>query len=405
MGSHQNPMIPPDMPPMMPYDMSLFEAAGMVPPMYAFQMPPMGIPGVPIPPPPAPHQLGLDAEDYQLEMAAMAGEMMSQVKFCPPPVAAQFVVPHQPLPPQSLAAERPDVHQTVDSYLAAEIASVVHTLTTSQLTHALAAFKIFFEKSPTNAKRLLMNNPQLLYALIHAQYVLGNSDKSLLHLSKTDQQIAALNRKERLSTGSEAASSTEERSESVTRHTAKRHRSSTPNEAADEKVDAPAPDVETGKLGGSSRRREGKTKEGSVQSSRRGPKVHKDGDSRSAGHATSRAAPTESQSEDVASQSRPAERPVQTAAESGASHAAQSQSQPDTPAPKPVAMVTTIEQLIKEVQPAPPILVEEVLKNTEILTNIQRATLAEMQSWPAEQRLQVMSIKLALHYRGISIHL
>ncbi|GIX64298.1 cleavage stimulation factor subunit 2 [Babesia caballi] len=413
MGSHQKPVMPPDMQPMMPFDMSRFEGVSMVPPMFPFQVPPMGMPGLPIPPPPAPQPMGTDAADYQLEMAAMAEEMMQQGGYGQPPPAPQYPPQPQPPqapPPQAPGVEKPDTRDAVDPYLAAEIASVVHTLTSSQLTHALSAFKIFLDKSPTSAKRLLVNNPQLVYALIHAQYVLGNADRSLLPLNTADQKLAQLNRKERLAASAGGEGVLDEESD-VEGHTqAARGRRTVTMDSTEEAIDLVTPSAEQSRVepsnsGVPSRRREGKSKDGGHGSKRAG-NAQKNAEGRPAQHQASRPPPAEGPLENLP--------PAMLAPDYGApivpQHGAHltvarplqppppgmplppaQPMQPMPPAPpaqpmQPSAaaarpMATTIEELMMEVQPAPPILVEEVLKNTEILTKYvsTRVTLQPLQ--------------------------
>ncbi|GFE54749.1 RNA recognition motif domain containing protein, putative [Babesia ovis] len=447
------PMMMPDMAPMMPFDMNRFDGPGMMPPMFPFQLPPMGMPGIPIPPPPAPQPMAPESEDYQIEMAAMADEFMQQGIYGQAPVGPPFAPPTQHIPPPPTPPMTPetteDTSEIPDPYMAAEIAAIMHTLTTAQLTHTLAVFKIFYKKSPISAKRLLINNPQLVYALIHAQYILGNTDKTFLKLSTADQHMARLNRKERMAMNPEHKGSMETVEDDDLEEQTGKHRRTT-----DETEEPCAPQVEhqrpepsraePGNTAAQPRRKESKMKDISGTGiPRKVAKVHKESDVKTAeapvmvpyDHGPQHHVPAPSPyvapmmgvHHQVPPHPPPSHRPpppVYTAQPH--SHRGPVPPAPMAPvghppmhvaeAPPPpihppqgvlhgVIAEGTIEDLLKEVQPAPPILVEEVLKHTEILTNIQRATLAEMQSWPPEQRLQVMSIKLALHHRGISINL
>lgn len=416
------------MPPMMPFDLSRFEGAPMVPPLFPYQMPPVGMPGMPIPPPPAPQPLATEAEDYELEMAAMASEMMQHGAYPQQPMIPQFAIQHQPMPPQTpthMQAEEDDSddNESVDPYMAAEIASVIHTLTTSQLIHVLAALKLFLNKSPKNAKRFLVNNPQLVYALLHAQYVLGNSDTFMLPLSSLDKHLANLNRKDRdvMARMDAEHGAEEEDHDAELRSQSHTKRTLTPTDTTVGPVDVGLPpEGETqrtelpkrdqGKAGGANRRRDARSRVGNAPAPRRGGKASKENDSRNAGRPdNSYHQPTEAPQEELPP-SMPQQEMEPSTVQPYEPHVTPPQPAPlhapmQMPVMAHVPLPRTIEEVMMEVQPAPPMLVEEVLKNTEILTNIQKATAAEMQSWPPEQRQQVLSIKLALHFRGISINL
>ncbi|ORM40817.1 putative cytosol aminopeptidase [Babesia sp. Xinjiang] len=436
------------MKPMMPYDMGRFDCPNMVPPpMFHFQLPHMGMPGIPIPPPPAPPHMMQEADEYQIEMAAMANEMMQQGMFVQPPVVAPYAPPNPPLPPPLPSPNLEEVDdveppEICDSYLAAEIASVVHTLTSSQLTYALSAFKIFLDKSPVNAKRLLVNNPQMVYALIHAQYVLGNTEESLLPLTASDKHLARLNRRDRKSMFNTAKDTAEFASDSDSRAQSARGRRGIGMEATDDSMNVhrieharpEPPRVDSGKSSVSSRRRDTKVKDVSVSSSRKGGRGFKDGDMRGTMHGESRVPASDGMLQThsphikgsvqsvphgdpyknyiVPPPYQPPPQPPQPPlpavpmppVPSPPMHTSPAQPVPAPPAPGYTTQLQStdvaqdpsnaarvekaIEEMLKEVQPAPQALVDEVLKHTEILTNIQRASLFEMQSWPPEQRLQ-----------------
>eukprot|EP00371_Babesia_bovis_P001320 XP_001609967.1 hypothetical protein [Babesia bovis T2Bo] len=358
MGGPPKPMMMPDMAPMMPFDMSRFEGPGMMPPMFPFQVPPMGMPGIPIPPPPAPQPMVPESDEYQIEMAAMADEMMHQGMYVqPPPVAPPYVPPTQPLPPQVpsphlVPAPQNEPFTVVEPYMAAEIASIMHTLTSSQLTHALAAFKLFHDKSPINAKRLLINNPQLVYALLHAQYILGNVDEQIMKLCGPDQHMTRLNRKERANArskgrhaivveGSDDSSADIGDTSSSHGVTAGRHKEPKPK-------DSGAP-PRKGSKPMEAEHRPDMPQEGMQQGT-----IPQDQGAATSGIVHNRGQPV----------------PPPPPPHDPAVTASQAAMYPPGSHVDPQAGIScgTIEDLIREVQPAPPILVEEVLKHTEILT-------------------------------------
>lgn len=393
----------------------------MPPPMFPFGMPSGGMPAIPIPPPPAPQQPMADPEEYEIEMAAMAGEMMQQGVFNQPPMMQQFGVqppyaPPQVPPPVPTIQPKVEEEETVDPYMAAEIASVVHTLTSSQLTYALSAFKVFLEKSPKNAKRFLLNNPQLVYALLHAQYVLGNADTLMLPLNELDTKLAKINRRNR-EIESQAAGPHDDGRNNESNLMYSTNAAGEHSDDLDSNMDV-VPPTEAPKrdsvlrepTGSKSSRRGRRAREEGDLPYRKAPRGKSDKEARAAGHIEDTRAHAEAPVEETVVYTAPPEiQPYSGAAYEQAAFLPQ-----HMPFPMPMAMPIpsqgiqtprNIEEIMKEVEPAPPVLVEEVLKNTEILTNIQMATVAEMATWPPEQRLQVLSIKLALHLRGISINL
>lgn len=155
------------------------------------------MPYVPSNVPPVPPTL---EEEMRMEGQMVNEQLMMTSNSMLPnsPLVPQMNVEHIPKPP-----DEPQLYETtmdysvIDSYIAAEIASIVHTLTTSQLTYILAAVKNFAQAAPVDARRFLANNPQLTYALLHIQFVLGYTSGTCLPLSGVDMDLAVLNRGER----------------------------------------------------------------------------------------------------------------------------------------------------------------------------------------------------------------
>lgn len=147
--------------------------------------------------------VGVSHDSYaSMSAPTFAAPFIPQPPSAPPPgpmvhpmgminPAMGLMVPHMGL--QHVQMGR----QVIDPYLAAEISSIVHTLSTSQLIYVLAALKKFLKHAPSEARRFLINNPQLTYALLHTQFILGEHDESVLPLSKLDHDISQVNRIER----------------------------------------------------------------------------------------------------------------------------------------------------------------------------------------------------------------
>lgn len=113
------------------------------------------------------------------------------------PMMPQYTVAHQPQPPVSSCGTGTRDPNIIDPYIAAEIASIVHTLTSSQLLYICASLKTFLQRSPKCARRFLMNNPQVVYALLHSLFILDKIEKTILPLNKVDCVISNINKAER----------------------------------------------------------------------------------------------------------------------------------------------------------------------------------------------------------------
>ncbi|UKK02780.1 hypothetical protein MACK_002877 [Theileria orientalis] len=285
----------------------------MVAPNFVPQPPPgppqaMGIP----PPPPVPMVQGIPINpQHNLAMVGMMPNMTMH-----------------PVPSKHL----------IDPYLAAEISSIVHTLSTSQLIYVLASLKKFLKHAPSEARRFLINNPQLTYALLHTQFILGGHDETILPLSTMDHEISQVNKMER------------------SMHLKPFHNL---YEQATGPVDQQPETYSTVQQYGTR--------------------------------------------EQVINQQLTPEMPTyeQNMYQEEAYYAKQQQVSKSQGASQ-----AEIDELMNEgIYPASAALVDEVIKNPEILTNIQKATRQEMTSWPEEQKQQVLSIKIALHMRGISVNL
>ncbi|UKJ89785.2 hypothetical protein MACJ_003039 [Theileria orientalis] len=273
----------------------------------------------------------------------------------PPPVPIVQGIPinpqHNPvmggMMPNMTMQPVPSKH-LIDPYLAAEISSIVHTLSTSQLIYVLASLKKFLKHAPSEARRFLINNPQLTYALLHTQFILGGHDESILPLSRMDHEISQVNKMER----------------SI--HLKPFHN-------LYEEATGPVDQQET--------------------------------------YSTVQPYGTHEQ---VVNQQLTPEMPTyeQNMYQEEAYYAHQQQQADKSQG----ASQAEIDELMNQgIYPASAALVDEVIKNPEILTNIQKATKQEMASWPEEQKQQVLSIKIvridsdiytqALHMRGISVNL
>ncbi|SJK86155.1 hypothetical protein BMR1_02g03950 [Babesia microti strain RI] len=199
-----------------------------------------------------------------------------------------------------------------DHYMAAEISSIVHTLTIPQILYVLNAVKSLTIASRDTSRQLLLQNPQLVYAISHCIYLLDIVDESLLPLDDTDREIARINKLERKGWDSQ------------------------PLETFDTIVSPLA------------------------------QQVH----------------PPPPPTQPLPQQQNPYRHPPSVIKET---------------------RISEPTDIFHNIVPAPKALVDEVLKNKEILTNIQNATKAEMDTWPQEQRAQVMSIKAALKIRGYHV--
>ncbi|BAM41987.1 conserved hypothetical protein [Theileria orientalis strain Shintoku] len=326
---------PPPPPPMKPMDMeqqhvmvqSMVDSYDddmlkMAPPNFVPQPPPgppqaMGIP----PPPPGPMVHG---HPVNAQHTMVMGGMMPHMNM-------------HPVPSRHL----------IDPYLAAEISSIVHTLSTSQLIYVLASLKKFLKHAPSEARRFLLNNPQLTYALLHTQFILGGHDETILPLSRMDHEISQVNKMER------------------SMHLKPFHNL---YEEATGPVDQ-RQSYSTTQIYGTSEQ---------VVNQQLTPEMPK-------------------YEQNMYQEEAYYPQQQQVAKGQGASQA-------------------EIEELMNQgIYPASAALVDEVIKNPEILTNIQKATRQEMTSWPEEQKQQVLSIKIvrnvvdidtqALHMRGISVNL
>ncbi|AFZ81344.1 hypothetical protein BEWA_007530 [Theileria equi strain WA] len=321
-----------------------------IPPLPSNPMSIFGIPQVPmgmqgIPPPPG---MGMEGHmDVNKDIMMFNSEGMPGVINMFPPIPQQNPLCSQPpMVPHTMNVQPTSIplENSIDHYMAAEIASIIHTMSTSQLVYILASLKKFSKAAPSEARRFLINNPQLTYALLHSQFLLDEIDKTVLPLNKIDTEIAQINKLERTS-HLEGSQANDHYSEDM---------------AIEENINTTPSVPSTNQIPPTS------------------TSLSEEYD------------PYQFNDPDVIG-FRPNVQPIVTSAKV------------ETP---PRGNIPSIEDLMSQgVHPASAVLVEEVLKNTEILTNIQRATLAEMESWPKEQKQQVLAIKVALHLRGIAVNL
>ncbi|XP_953210.1 uncharacterized protein TA09040 [Theileria annulata] len=222
--------------------------------------------------------------------------------------------------------------QLIDPYLAAEISSIVHTLSTSQLIYVLAALKKFLKHAPSEARRFLINNPQLTYALLHTQFILGEHDESVLPLSKLDHDISQVNRLERSG------------------HLKPFHNLYEDNSNVQHMEEYNIPD-------------QYQVEQYQVPYQ---PPQHIE--------------PVVNEKPMHQPMHQPMQHPVSQTPPQQLTHEA---TQKD------------IDDLMNSgIYPASAALVDEVIKNNDILTHIQKANMVEMNSWPPEQKQQVLSIKV-----------
>ncbi|KAK2198478.1 bifunctional Peptidase M17 [Babesia duncani] len=322
-------------------------------------------------------------DDMDLKTSMLKGDFMHAPSG---PLSPPYTVNHLPPPPPVMGSGTTVYNDkiSIDPYMAAEIASIVHTLSSSQLLYVCASMKSFLNTSPAAARRFLAQNPQVTYALLHTQFILGSADNSLLPLNKTDGAIAKVNRAER-------ARNEEPKQQQYVPEPESYQMQAPPAQIpiqAPPQAPIPVPPTQISMP---------------PQVTMQVP-----------------AAPSQLPMPVQVPIQVPVQVPVQVPlVVVGQEYSAEGYPPQDSMqymdpyqmqlqlqqmqqlVPEPAI---TIESLIMQgVKPAPAKLVDGVLKNAEIFTNIQRSTMAEMASWPDEQRQQVLSIKVALHMKGIGV--
>jgi cleavage stimulation factor subunit 2 len=60
--------------------------------------------------------------------------------------------------------------------------SMLVALSPTQLFELMSQMKLLIQQNPEQARQLLYQNPQLTYALLHAQFMMGMVDSSIVQV-------------------------------------------------------------------------------------------------------------------------------------------------------------------------------------------------------------------------------
>jgi cleavage stimulation factor subunit 2 len=61
--------------------------------------------------------------------------------------------------------------------------NMLSALSPTQLFELMSQMKLLIQQNPEHARQLLYQNPQLAYAILHAQLMMGMVDSSLVQVS------------------------------------------------------------------------------------------------------------------------------------------------------------------------------------------------------------------------------